>query len=341
MENMKERIIVVNSEPDFVPNDNSDILANYIILCENEGDDQSKEIYNSKVCGITIAKWVAMACESKPIFLNVSSEENILDLLRPYANEKEYIVVLYANTPLITKTHLKDLLGYVSRKRFNACKLKRGYIIKSEYVLDADALYSNFAYDLSTNDFFEVKTISDVEMVRLSLEKRMFSYHLKNGVSFDNQNSTIIDATIKIGSDSIIGSGATIINNSTIGNNVTIGTNVIIDNSIIGDNCEIKSGAIVKNSIVKEDSQIFESACIVHSVIGENTKVGIKSNIIDTAIESGAILGNFVNVDTASILNGAEIGKFSNIAGIGVTVVIEENAKLEAFSNVVKTDNEN
>ena len=151
----------------------------------------------------------------------------------------------------------------------------------------------------------------------------------------------IVDATIKIGSDSIIGSGATIINNSTIGNNVTIGTNVIIDNSIIGDNCEIKSGAIVKNSIVKENSQIFESACIVHSVIGENTKVGIKSNIIDTAIESGAILGNFVNVDTASILNGAEIGKFSNIAGIGVTVVIEENAKLEAFSNVVKTDNEN
>ena len=94
----------------------------YVLLCENNNDDG--EIYNNLVCGISIADWVAMACETKPVFLNISKDDNILDIIRPYANQREYIVALYANTPLITKTHLRDLIGYVQRKRFNVCNCR-------------------------------------------------------------------------------------------------------------------------------------------------------------------------------------------------------------------------
>jgi 6-phosphofructokinase 1 len=48
--------------------------------------------------------------------------------------ETEYTVVLYANTPLVSKTHLKDLLEYVSIKRLNVCKLKKGFILKNDYI---------------------------------------------------------------------------------------------------------------------------------------------------------------------------------------------------------------
>ena len=337
MENISERVIVVNREPDFIQNDETDFSANFIILCENDNYQRNEQLYKNTVCGLSIAEWVAMACDGKPIFLNISEKDNFLNLIRPYINEKEYMVVLYANTPLLTKTHLNDLICYIKRKRFNACKLKKGYILKSEYVMDVDSIYSNFLYDFESDDFFEVNTVSDLEVARIALEKRIFSHHTKKGVVFESQKTINIDANVKMGMDSRIYGGVSILKNSTIGDNVTLESNVVIINSKIGSGTIVKSGTIIENSVVKSNTEISNNSCIIHSVVGDNVKIGVSAKIVDSAIEAGVEVENFVNIDTANILNGAKIGKFSNIVGLGVSVVVVQNAEIKPFANLVQS----
>ena len=247
------------------------------------------------------------------------------------------MVVLYANTPLLTKTHLNDLIGYVKRKRFNACKLKKGYILKSEYLMDVDSIYSNFLYDFDGNDFFEVNSVSDLEFARTALEKRIFSHYIKKGVIFESQNNTNIDANVKIGMDSRIYGGVSILKNSTIGDNVTLEPNVVVINSKIGSGTIIKSGTIIENSVIKSNTEILNNSCIIHSVVGDNVKIGVSAKIVDSAIETAVETENFVNIDTANILSGAKIGKFSNIVGLGVSVVVVQNAEIKPFANLVQS----
>lgn len=337
MDNYKEKIIIANSESDFISNDGSVFSASYIILCKNETPDDEM-ILKTSVCGLSFPEWVALSCENKPVFLSVTGNENILELTRPYVNNSEYIVVLYANTPLITKSHLNDMLSFVARKRFNACKLKKGYILRSEFVLEAEAIYSNFVYDLATNDFFEVNSIADIQNVRSILEKRVLFHHAKKGVIFDNLENINIDASVKIGAGTKVSGLVTILENSTIGDDTVIEPNTIIINSKIADHCKIGSGSIIKNSIIKNNSEINVGAEIVHSIIGEETKIGNSTKIIDSAISQGVEIENFSQIDSANINPNAVIGKFSCIAGVGVNVVVDENAKIPAFSKIVKFD---
>ena len=63
MENISERIIVVNREPDFIQNDETDFSANFIILCESSSNQRDEQLYKNSVCGLSIAEWVAMSCD--------------------------------------------------------------------------------------------------------------------------------------------------------------------------------------------------------------------------------------------------------------------------------------
>ena len=63
----------------------------------------------------------------------------------------------------------------------------------------------------------------------------------------------------------------------------------------------------------------------------------MSTKIIDSSIDTGVEIDNFVNIDTANILSGAKIGKFSNIVGLGVSVVVVENAEIKPFANLIQS----
>lgn len=330
--------VVVNSDPDFVENENADISVSFVILCEQNFDNEINRIYEQKVAGISLAEWVAMACESKPNIVYINSNDNFLNVIRPCLTDKDYLVVLYGDTPLVSKTHLKDLLCYVSRKGLNVCKLKRGYILKNSFVKQADNLYFALNYDLETNDFFQVKSYSDIDKVKGTLENRMFNYHKKNGVFFEDQKTTTIDANVKIGRGSYISAGSFVLSGSMIGENVFVGESTIIKNSNIWIGSKVSPKCIIENSIVKENVKIGLDSLISYSVLSGESEVGISSKLIKSTLGENSKVENFCMLQNASILDRAKIGTFSAIIGDGVTINIEKDSEILAGSKVVKKE---
>ena len=168
--------IVVDEEPEFVAETEEEISATYFILCENSGQENLvKRIYEYEICGMSSLNWVARACDGQPVVLRANDDNNIIKMIRPYVKNTEYSVVLFANTPLLNKQHLKDMLGFVNRKHMNACKLKKGYIFRNDYILNNDEIYSVDTYEFSTDDFFEVNTLEDLSVAQESLSKKVLS----------------------------------------------------------------------------------------------------------------------------------------------------------------------
>ena len=328
--------VIVNNDPYFKENSNCQLKATYVILCEEDSENTGKQIYEYPICGLSLAEWVAMACETKPVYISVGKNENFLSLVKPYIGASEYTIVLYANTPLVSKTHLKDLLEYVSMKNLNVCKLKKGYILKNEYIREVDEIYSSLVYDLSSNDFLEVNNYYDVDKVRGTLERRMFNYHKRNGVVFYNQNTTVIDANVKIGRNVKIYGGVSIISGSIIAENVTLNSNVTVSNSKIGENSEIGINSVVCNSIVKDNAKIESFSNIDHSVIDENAIIGSNVVVSESFVSFGSKIDNFSKIQSASIMENVTVRKSVEIVGDGVTVVIEPNSEVKLGTKILK-----
>ena len=329
--------VIVNNDPDFTENVSSDISANYVILCVENSNSDVRPMYETPICGLSLAEWVAMACEKKPVYITIGENENFVHLIKPYITpDTEYTVVLYANTPLVSKTHLKDLLEYVSIKRLNVCKLKKGFILKNDYIIDVDGIYSNLVYDLASNDFFEVNTLLDLDKIKGTLENRMYNFHKKNGVFIANQDRTVIDANVKIGANSKISSGVSLLNSSILAKNVTVLDNAVIINSRIDDGAYIGSGAIIENSIIKSGSVIGNKSMVSGSVIGANVKIGLDAKIVSTAVKDGSFVDNFACLENVSVSEDSKVGKACVIIGDGLTIVLDANSETEAGSKIVK-----
>ena len=327
--------VIVNNDPDFTENSSSDISATYIVLCTDKPSETGKPMCEYPICGLSLAEWVAMACDSKPVYITAGENENFLSLIKPYITKTEYTVVLYGNTPLVSKTHLKDLLEYVSIKRLNVCKLKKGFILKNEYIIDVDEIYSSLIYDLASNDFFEVNTLSDVDKIKGVLEKRMFNFHRRNGVFFNNQICSTVDANVKIGEFSKIDSGVSLINGSTLGRNCAIGKNAKITGSKIGDDVKIGDGTIVSDSIIKDNNFVGEEVMIKNSVLGNNAIVEFGSRLSSSSLRDKAVIKSFVTIDEGRIGENSIIQKHTKILGLTSRVIVGHSSEIGANSELI------
>lgn len=339
METMEKTIIeeiIASEEHEFVEGDSLEVSANYVVLCEEKSfEGYTSRIYEQKICGETLADWVGKACPEKPIFLTLSDRENFLDLIKPYARQNEYTVVLFASTPLITKSKIKDLLGFAYRKRLNVCRLKKGYILKNEYISNIDEIYATLAYTLESNDFNEVKTVEDLSIAKETLTKRMFNFHKKNGVVFENEKLTNLNSNVYIGAGSEIGAGVSLLSGSFFGENVVIQEGAIISNSKIGDDSIIETGAVIKNSLIKAGSIIETRSVVNHSVVGERARVCLCAKLTNSALKNNAILGENSYSDNANVLENAVIGKNSYVIGTNRPVIIKQNDVISPCSRIL------
>ena len=85
-------------------------------------------------------------------------------------------------------------------------------------------------------DNTEILGINDriqLEMLTKVLQKRINTYHMKNGVTIEDMNNTYIYDDVEIGMDTIIHPNTTIKSNVKIGENCEIGPNVYIGEDIV------------------------------------------------------------------------------------------------------------
>lgn len=139
-------------------------------------------------------------------------------------------------------------------------------------------------------------------------------YHLAEGVSILDSDSTYIGPDVKIGEDTIIYPNVHIYGKTVIGKGVTILPNSWIEDAIIGDTSTIDSSKITNSSI------------------GSHTTVGPFAHIRNTSKVGDFVrVGNFVEFKNTTVgdhtasahlsyLGDADIGEYVNI-GCGVVTV--------------------
>ena len=230
----------------------NDVLA-IVLLYRNSNFNGIIKPYNLDICGKKMFEWVAdsvSGVETKTIACDENS--NVVPLIKPLLNDKKITIVLYSDTPLLTRQTVKEILNYFEISHLNVLKLERGWVFNTEYISGADSVSSVLSRNFGKNDFERVFDAISLEKAKSILNGKIVDFHLKNGVLIDSKATTFIDATAIIESGVKIAPNNIIKGETYIGKNVLLAPNNVINNSIISAGCEISSSHI-KNSKISEN----------------------------------------------------------------------------------------
>lgn len=159
--------------------------------------------------------------------------------------------------------------------------------------------------------------LAEVEKI---MRDRINNFHMENGVTLIDPNSTYIGVDVIIGSDTIIYPG-----------------NVIEGNTEIKEGCMLYPNSRIKDSIIGTDV-VIQSSVIIESKIGNNTTVGPFAYIRPLSnIGDNVKIGDFVEIKKSTIGNNtkvshltyigdAEVGEDCNF-GCGTVVVNYDGSK--------------
>lgn len=330
---------IINEEPEFCEGQKSDIPADFFILCEEENKLFEQNIYELKICGMSLVNWVVRVCGKQPKILKIQKDDDALDKVRPYLDPSvDYSVVFYADTPLLNKAHIMDLLEFVDRKRMNLCRLKRGFVFRNDYVLDNGEFYSIDEYDFASNDFLQVEDYDSFGKAKEVLSQKVIDFHRRNGVRFENEKTITIDANVKIGEFCKIESGVSLMNGSTIGRNCAIGKNAKITGSKLGENLKIGDNSVIVDSIIKDNVFVGDDVMIKNSVAGNNVIVEFGSRLSSSSLRDKSVVKSFVTIDEGRIGENSIIQKHAKILGLTSRVIVGYGCEIGANSEIIDSE---
>lgn len=319
-----DNVIIINKEPEYESCTKLDASVTYFVVCKkDEHKIGNKDAYLQEIAGEKIVDWVARACE-KPKILEINDYQSEIDAVISNLTDSEYTLILKGNIPLITKQHLKDVLNFVMRKHMNACKLKGcGYVFNTEYLKEVGEILSADCYNLSSNDFFEVVDFDSLCEAKTEISKRIYGYHSRNGVNFDNFYPENISANVQIGYGTTVKQSAKILNGAKILSDVFIGENSLICCSLIKDDCKILKNVLIDDSIIGANCQIGDGAIIKNCKIGDCVRIENGVMLENCEILSGSIIGSFSNLVGSKIRENVKIGNMSKIIGCEILDNVE------------------
>ncbi|QOR34509.1 bifunctional UDP-N-acetylglucosamine diphosphorylase/glucosamine-1-phosphate N-acetyltransferase GlmU [Clostridium sp. 'deep sea'] len=226
------------------------------------------------------------------------------------------------------------------------------YLIKKEKVVSAVKALT----DLETLNVNDRVSLAEAEKY---LNNNTLTKLMKNGVTIVSPETTFIEPSVKIASDTTILPFTYLTGNSTIGSDCVIGPYTHITNCEIADNAVIERSTLrdstvhsnVKigpfaylrpNTLVKTKGKIGTFVEVKNSTIGKESKVNHLSYVGDTDVGekvnlgAGAIVVNYdgVNKHRTTVEDNAFVGCNSNLVA---PVKIEKGAYVAAGSTV--TDN--
>lgn len=168
-----------------------------------------------------------------------------------------------------------------------------------------------------TEDFDEIMGVND--RVALSRAEQAYrirtnEYHMREGVTIIDPNTTYIGPDVTIGPDTIIEPGVRITGRATIGSDVRIGQYSEIRDSQIDDGAVIKQ-SVITEAVVGAKSAIGPFAQLRPGAdLGQETKIGNFVEVKKARIDDGA------KVSHLSYIGDAEVGARTNIGCGAITV---------------------
>lgn len=168
-----------------------------------------------------------------------------------------------------------------------------------------------------TDDFEEIMGVNDrVALSRAdkAFRQRINTYHMQNGVTLIDPDSTYIGAEVEIGPDTIIEQGVQLSGHTVVGEDVTVGQYSQIHNSHIHDGVTIKH-SVITDAVVGVKSTVGPFAQLRPGAdLGKETKVG---NFVEI---KKARLDDQAKVSHLSYIGDATIGARTNVGCGSITV---------------------
>ena len=128
------------------------------------------------------------------------------------------------------------------------------------------------------------------------LRKRINKFHLDNGVTLIDPDTTYLGVDVIIGKDTVI-----------------YPNNILEGYTNIGESCTILQNSRIKDSIIEDEVEV-QASVILNSRIGKNTTVGPFAYIRpESTIGEGVRIGDFVEVKKSSIGNGTKVSHLTYI----------------------------
>lgn len=292
-----ETILEEQKKTQFNPQslDNGKDVACFVLLENNNLNLQTK-VYNLEICGKSLLSWVTRACPTRPIVLEKLNGDSVIETIRPYLTSSEYTLVLFADTPLMTRSNINGIMDFVVTRGLNVCKLTRGYVFRTEYIKRVGEIYTPQTYYFEEEDFMMVSSLSQLSIIADIMKNRILSYHMNNGVVFKDAATTFISGDACIGKGTVIEGCTCLYGKIIIGENCKIGAGSKLENTRIYDNTKIGS-AIIKNSVVKENCEIGENVVIEKSCM-------IKENctLLNNIVLSGVVIEENSKIENGKII---------------------------------------
>ncbi len=250
-----------------------------ILNINNEKSNLPKPTYEVQILGKSMTKWVEDSMKDYPVtVINALMENDVTTVIAPYLTDSDYTVVLYCDTPLLTKDTIENALDYVSAKGMQVCKLDRGYIFSTQYVKNADKIYAPKAYSFNPDEFFAVTNVASLVKVTEILQQRINDFHIRRGVAILQPATTTIGPYVRIGNGVVIMGNNTIMGETILSDNVVLKENNMLRDAIILQGASIKA-SVVRNSVVMENAEVMPFCNIENnSIVKKGEKVASFSN---------------------------------------------------------------
>ncbi len=253
------------------------------------------EAWNIPVLGRTLEEWVASALNAPFKTLEASPVINLTDKLPQLLDKtKPTTVVLYCDTPLITKGTVLAAADQLVKQKANFVKLPRGCVFRTEYLFETESLFVQ--EPAGGGEFEAVTDCEGLSRITDNIRRRILRYHASNGVRIFDFDNTHIDC------DVVIQRGATV-----------EPYNFIRGKSIIKSDAHIMPGNYIVDSII-ERSATVDSSRIYKSLIGAETRVGPFAYLRpDSVVGAGCRIGDFVELKSCILGDGCKVSHLTYI----------------------------
>ena len=145
---------------------------------------------NKKIHDLKLCDWITNELKGLPVFVfDLKKSDNLKDIIAIYAKNFDKFMLIYSNTPLITKKTVLELFEYVTYKNCTCCKLPNGIIANTSYFLTNKDLFFDSIYSQNQQDFIQIESEEQIAYASKVLMSRIINTHKNNGVIFKNPES--------------------------------------------------------------------------------------------------------------------------------------------------------
>lgn len=267
---------------------------------DSVGDTASTELL-----GKTMLDWVRLSL-GEAQFAAVEFDENLEVPLqvKHYADaSKKYTVVLYSDTPLITKKTVVDAVAVAENGNLNVVRMTRGYVFRTAFLQTCEKLYTENTHYFAEEDFLTANSPHNFALISDVMRNRILRYHSERGVRFSDLGTTVVEGDVAIAAGVEVGP-----------------QNILKGKTVVREGAKLLYANVIEDGIIGEGAEI-NSSRIYRSYIGERTKVGPFAYIRpDSIIGPDCRIGDFVEIKNATV---GDYTKASHLAYMGDVTIGE------------------